>query len=251
MYLSATLNGSNVSVVDIKNVGATQYITYLDSLGNLNVFRGLISNTGSVFTSGISIVNQGTSGSFIGGSVSAASVLDYDPYLPLSGGTVSGSLYVSGTTTLGTLNGILKGTSGIVSVATSSDIPALPYSPISAGGQYPSIIYLSAYTSAVSGSFVGQLASIPQLIGTDQCILQWTGSRWSVLAGQKLIHATGINGSGYPITATSTAYTTLVSTTIPGGICAPGEEWISSIKYINTSIISGSDVAKLHIGVLR
>ena len=46
--------------------------------------------------------------------------------------TVPQNFNVSGTTTLGTLTGILKGSSGVVSVATSADIPPLPYLPLSA-----------------------------------------------------------------------------------------------------------------------
>jgi len=49
--------------------------------------------------------------------------------------TVSQNLNVSGTTTLGSLNGILKGTSGVVSIATSSDFPSFSglYLPLSGG----------------------------------------------------------------------------------------------------------------------
>jgi len=60
--------------------------------------------------------------------------------------TVSQNLNVSGTTTLGTLNGILKGTSGVVSIATSSDFPALPY--LSA---MPTLNYLPLSGGTLSG----------------------------------------------------------------------------------------------------
>jgi len=136
MYLSATLNGSNVSVVDIKNVGATQYVTYVDTFGNLSVYRGLISNIGSVLTSGISIVNQGTSGSFPGGVSSVgltSNTLTISNSPITSSGNISVNLSLFGIS--GTFFKVSSDPYGRVISGTtlvSADIPVLPYDSTSA-----------------------------------------------------------------------------------------------------------------------
>jgi hypothetical protein len=105
--------------------GNLQTPTVLGLVGH-PVFLGF---NGYLFNNGSTVVSRSISASDVGNLSNL--------YLPLSGGNLSGpgNLNVSGTTTLGALNGILKGNSGIVTTASVSDFPSFSglYLPLSGG----------------------------------------------------------------------------------------------------------------------
>lgn len=72
---------------------------------------------------------------------------------------------------------------------------------------------------------LGLLAQIPRLCGNGYFALRANGTRWEVCPGESIIRDAGLNGDGYGLTATSSAYVTLASYTIPAGLIATGEEW--------------------------
>ena len=122
-----------------------------------------------------------------------------------------------------------------------------------AGGWLGQLGLFSSYASlpalGAGGAAPGCIAIIPKLLGAGYCELRAVGSRWSVVPGQSIVSDPGASSAGYDLTAVSTAYVSLASTTIPAGMIGDGEEW-ATILYIknNGVFVSGSDVGQTRIG---
>jgi len=110
--------------------------------GNYNTYIGPLAGASQTSSNNLLILDAyGNRGSSVLELINSLIVGQADPsssnqYISLNANTtVSQKLNVSGTTTLGTLTGILKGTSGVVSIATSSDFPNFSglYLPLSGG----------------------------------------------------------------------------------------------------------------------
>lgn len=78
---------------------------------------------------------------------------------------------------------------------------------------------------AAAGSTLGWTGYVKRLCGNGYFHVMHNGTRLAVSPGESIIRDAGLNGAGYGLKATSTAYVTLASYTIPAGLIATGEEW--------------------------
>lgn len=92
---------------------------------------------------------------------------------------------------------------------------------VGGGGGLP----VFASYAALPEPTLGLIAQIPRLCGNGYFALRANGTRWEVCPGESIIRDAGPASAGYNLTATSTAYVTLASYTIPAGLIATGEEW--------------------------